>query len=372
MYGETYLVERITRALAVPNKGGRTGPLTVGIGDDAAALRVAPGRELVLSCDAFLEGVHFLRGVHPADSVGYKALARAVSDLAAMGAEPTFFFLTLALPGELAGAWLDDFLAGMRRASRELGIVLAGGDTSQFPKVAISLTVLGEVAAKRAAKRSGAHPGDLLYVSGRLGGAQLGLELIRKLSPRTRSAFLDRPRKGTASAVPKMTQNPGVLTAEDKNSAVSLKCLLQPHLYPRIRLALGGWLASKRAASAMMDISDGLSTDLARLCAASGVGARLTLDAIPQVRLSPEEIRLLKARGVKFDPLALALHGGDDYGLLFAVPPKRVALLKRAPGFADLRCIGEATTRRDRIETADAKGQLRELRPGGWDSFRAR
>ena len=177
----------------------------------------------------------------------------------------------------------------------------------------MAITVLGEAPSGKAVKRSGARPGDILYVSGRLGQAQLGLELLRFGRPR-------RPGgQGGASA------------------ASTLTCY--PHLYPKIRMELGAWLAERGVVSAMMDLSDGLSTDLERLCAASGVGARIWADRIPQVQLPAAKIRGVNSGNL--DPLAMALHGGDDYELLFTVPPRRVKDLRGAPGFSDLTAIGE-------------------------------
>src|SRR5580704_11668553 len=200
MERESQLVERIARELtsgftssqAQPSSGRRgishrsrrhpgmvgSTDLRLGIGDDAAIISPRSGTEWVLTCDAFLEGVHFLARTHPPDSIGYKSLVRATSDLAAMGATPRFFLLTLALPGSRTGRWLDEFLAGMRRAALLLGLRLAGGDTTRNPTIFISITVLGEVMDGRAVTRAGARPGDTIYVSGKLGRAQLGLELI--------------------------------------------------------------------------------------------------------------------------------------------------------------------------------------------------
>lgn len=176
---EDQLIERIAKAVpSVRGAGSRAG-LRVGIGDDDAVGAPRAGCEWLLHCDAFLDGIHFHAKTYPADSVGYKSLARATSDLAAMGAEPRFFLLTLALPASLTGNWLDGFLRGMRRASRQLGILLAGGDTTRSDKVSISITVVGELGRGLAVRRSGARPGDLVYVSGRLGRAQLGLELMK-------------------------------------------------------------------------------------------------------------------------------------------------------------------------------------------------
>jgi len=328
MADEQSLIQRIRRA--IPSQAGATGVLRLGIGDDAALLRPARGREIVLTCDAFLENVHFLRASHPPDSVGYKSLARATSDLAAMGASPSFFLLTLALPPELTTKWLDLFLAGMARAAKEYALSLIGGDTSRQVQIAVSITVIGEIAPHSAILRSGARPGDLLYASGSLGAAQLGLELVRRgLSHQAR-----------------------------------WKPLLRTHLYPSIRLALGQKLARKPWASAMIDLSDGLSTDLARLCAASHVGARVFLDRIPAV-VVPQSLR---AMGI--DPVQCALHGGDDYELLFAVPRH---LAKRIPPRyrgVPLAPIGEITRQR-KVLLINAKGRAAPLTPFGWDSFRS-
>jgi thiamine-monophosphate kinase len=343
---EDKLVLRIARALPSvvgvqsPVARTRTG-LELGIGDDAAILAPAKGSEWIVSTDAFLEGVHFLGDRHPANSVGFKALARAASDLDAMGARPRLYFLTLALPARRTGKWLDDFLRGMARAARELGMRLAGGDTSQFPSVSLAITVLGEAPLGKAVKRSGARPGDILYVSGRLGRAQLGLELFRRLSR-------------------------GKLSVSLAGRSL-LRHLLRPHLYPKVRMKLGVWLAESGIASAMMDLSDGLSTDLARLCAASSIGVRIWADRIPQVQLPAAKIRGVNSGDL--DPLAMALHGGDDYELLFTVPPRRVKDLKGAPGFSKLTAIGEIERGR-RAVLVSSDGHIGPLRPGGWDPFR--
>src|SRR5690242_12256312 len=174
MEQEAQLIERVRRAIPSRESGG----LRLGIGDDAAVIAARDGSEWVLSCDAFLEGVHFLANRHPADSAGFKALARATSDLAAMGAQPRLFLLTLALPASRTGKWLDGFLGGMGRAARQLGMRIAGGDSTKSARISASITVLGEVRRGLAVRRSGARPGDILCVSGRLGGAELGLKMV--------------------------------------------------------------------------------------------------------------------------------------------------------------------------------------------------
>lgn len=363
MVQERQLVEKITRAL-LPQRAASS-RLKLGIGDDAAVISLGSRTEWVLSCDTFLENVHFRLKTHPPDSVGYKALARATSDLAAMGATPRFFLLTLALPAGAAGAlagwsfvgrgfshdktsapdsgalalevpsesWLNAFLKGMARASRELGITIIGGDTTQSRTVFISITVLGEIAPGHALTRSGARPGDIIYVSGKLGRAQLGLELV--------------------------------LRGHARNHQV--RALVQPHLYPKIQIALGSWLAQHRTAASAMDLSDGLSTDLGRLCAASQVGAKIYASKIPSVTIPPAAARYLGKP--KLDPLQLALHGGEDYELLFTVSSRQAKKLNGAPGAAALTAIGEITRKRELILVA-SNGREAPLKSQGWDPFR--
>jgi thiamine-monophosphate kinase len=334
---EEKVLERIRRAFAgtrLRAERGRLGSevrsrfLTLGIGDDAALVSGTPGYEIVLTCDWFLEGTHFLRDKHPADAVGWKCLARAISDIAAMGAAPRCFLLSLALPRELAGAWLDDFLGGLRRAARRFGCSLAGGDTTERREVLLNVGVIGEVRCGREVRRSGARPGDIIYVSGRLGEAELGLQLLQ----------------------------------ERKRGLSAREARLRKHLYPEPRLELGRWLSEKRVASAMMDLSDGLSSDLRRLCEASRVGAVIESDLLPTVRVK----KLERNRGV--NPLQLALHGGDDYELLFTVPKSKAKRLPHSVGGVAITRIGEITRTRE-LTVTDGKGQPRVLKPGGWDPF---
>lgn len=355
MTAEDDLIKRVSRAVPASERArGRRGSgaagrakLRLGIGDDAALLTVPRGGELVLSCDTTLEGIHFLADRHPADSVGYKALARATSDLAAMGATPHSFLLTLALPESRTGKWLDRFLQGIARGAREFGMVLAGGDTTRSRAIFISITVIGEVAPGRAVRRSGARPGDGLYMSGVLGAAELGLRMVRGHDGVSISSQLK----------PLMSQFPP----------------LKRHLYPQIPLELGAFLGRNGIASAMMDISDGLSTDLARLCAASGVGARVEAERLPRVRLAAArrgstQLARTLAR-LKFDPLELALHGGEDYELLFTVAPKNEAKLSVATRFCPITRIGEVTRHKSIVLVA-RDGSTRALQPRGWDPFR--
>jgi len=317
---EQDLVQSIERAF----RSSRSSALTLSLGDDAALWRRPHSKNTILTCDWFLEGTHFLRQKHPPDAIGWKCLARAVSDIAAMGGKPECFLLSLALPEELAGKWLFAFLRGLRRASRATACALAGGDTTRNERVLVSVTVLGEVAPGQAVLRSGARPGDLLYASGTLGEAELGLAEMRRLQTLRHSP----------------------------NAA------LGKHLYPQPRLALGQWLAHNRLPSAMMDLSDGLSTDLPRLCAASRVGATIDSSCLP-----------LTSQTDRRRALELALHGGDDYELLFAVSPRKASLLPRRFRGLKLTRIGKIT-RQQEILLQDSTGSTTFLRPGGWDPFR--
>ncbi len=342
---ESKLVARIARAFPTKTTGRLGGRLRLGIGDDAAIISSQGNNDWVLSCDAFLEGAHFLAKSHSPDSIGYKSLVRATSDLAAMGATPSFFLLTLAIPPSRTGKWLDGFLRGLARAARSMNMALLGGDTTKSAAVSISIAVIGHIARGRAVTRAGARPGDLIYVSGILGRAQLGLEILLGRSFRAK-------------------------TVTDRNSSDAspeLRRLLRHHLYPTIRLDLGAWLANHRVASAMMDISDGLSTDLVRLCTASGVGAQLRSASIPRVAV-PATLSC-HLRQPALDPLKLALHGGEDYELLFTVSPRNIRKLRSAPRFSKLTAIGEVT-RDKRIWLISPDGSKKPLTSKGWDPFR--
>jgi thiamine-monophosphate kinase len=326
--GEPVLMDRVRLSARTANN--RSSAVSLGIGDDAALLSPRPGYQTVLTCDWFLEGTHFWRDKHPADAVGWKCLARAASDVAAMGGEPRCFLLSLALPQSHTGRWLVEFLVGLRRAARKLKCPLAGGDTTLRREILINVTVIGEVRQGQAVLRSGARAGDAVFVSGRLGEADLGLQILR------RKSRIDR-------------KDP----------------LLRKHLYPEPRIALGRWLSSRRLASAMMDLSDGLSSDLPRLCAASGVGARVVEAKIPALSISGK-LRL----GKIFDPRDLALNGGDDYELLFTVRPNKFRQIPRSFQGLALTHIGEITSKRS-LKLVRADGREATLQPRGWDPFRS-
>jgi thiamine-monophosphate kinase len=325
---EDRLTEKIRRYLhQAGSRDARNSNLRVAIGDDAAVWRPRPGYETILTCDWFLEGTHFLADQHPPATVASKSLARAVSDIAAMGGEPRCFLLSLALPARRVGKWLEKFLLALRAAAGTWNCPIAGGDTTRGDHILISITVVGECQRGRMILRNGARPGDAIFVTGRLGEAEYGLQLIK----RGWKASLRDPR-------------------------------LKKHLRPAPRLAAGRWLAQRCLATAMMDLSDGLSTDLPRLCKASQVGARIEKRGLPLVRVAGRDRRRLPAT-------ELGLHGGDDYELLFTVAPKDLKRIPGKIGQLPVTRIGEITLKRQ-IVLAGQNGLVRELKNKGWDPFR--
>jgi len=336
MRTEADIIARLARE--IPSRIGARHPADVplGIGDDAAVVRTLPGRDWVVSTDAFIEGRHFLARIHPPYFVGFKALARAVSDLAAMGATPRYFLLTLALPARKAGAWLDHFIRGMGHGGRMFRMHLIGGDVSRDDHVVAAITVIGEAPRNGVLTRSGGRPGDALYVTGRLGAAQAGLETMLREGPRALTRL------------------------DDSNS-------LLRHFYPQPRLDIGRLLAGRRLASAAMDISDGLSTDLGRLCAASGAGAVIHSGALPIARDERPGTRRRDSRRERASELRRALHGGDDYELLFTVLRARVSRVPSEFRGVPITRIGELTAGRKILLETD--GRTRALHPHGWDHF---
>ena len=321
---EKQMVEWLKRRHAPAGRG-----LLLGIGDDAALVKPSAGTEWILTTDLMVEDVHFLTRLEPARSVGHRAMARGLSDVAAMGGRPRFALVSLALSGDLPSKWFGEFYQGLQALARRFKVTLVGGDTAISPRGTMVDTVLvGEVRSGYALRRSGARPADRIFVSGRVGLSAWGLKLLRSKS---------RP------------------TQKIQREAI------HSHLYPAPRCSLGERLALNRTASAMIDISDGPALDLHRLCEASGVGARLRGDNIPH----PDPTGKLLPR---HEALRLALEGGEDYELLFTVSPKKVRRLSAKPADVALTEIGEITRGR-KIEIVQ-DGKTRSLASGGYDHFR--
>lgn len=289
------------------------------MGDDCAVLRIPPRHQTLVTTDFSLEGIHFRREWHPPESVGHRCLARGLSDIAAMGGTPVAAFLSLALPRHLPQTWVDAFVKGLLRLASKYRVPLAGGDTAESPSgVLVDIVVVGSVPRGKAILRSGANPGDRIYVTGELGAAAAVLEQLfsdRKLRP------ADHAR----------------------------------HFYPEPRVEVGRVLGEKNLASAMIDVSDGLSTDLSHICEESGVGAEIDAVSLPAAKLDKKTV-----------PLRFALHGGEDYELLFTAPP-----LKRIPpriAGVPVSEIGRVIRAR-RMYLVEKNGSRTPLQPEGWQHF---
>ena len=310
MLPERQLIAHIRRTLRSRNR-----QVILGIGDDCAILRVPAGDEVLITTDFSLEGVHFKREWQSAECVGHRCLVRGLSDIAAMGGRPIAAFLSLAVPSDLSQKWVDRFFAGLHSLARKHRVELAGGDTAQsLSGVLADIVLIGSVGKGKALLRSGATVGDQIYVTGELGESAAAIDLL------------------TAGRIAKRD------------------------VFPNPRLAVGEWLQENRVASSAIDISDGLSTDLSHLCEESGVGAVMEAEAIP---IRPEARSLENA-------LELALHGGEDYELLFTAPrsnrvPKSIAGVK-------VRRIGEIVGGKQINLVRNGKRQV--LLPRGWEHFR--
>ena len=314
-----------------------------GIGDDAAVLAFKPGYEVLLKSDMSIEGVHFKTSLHPPRSVGHRALARSLSDIAAMGGTPKFALVAITLSTRPNHSWLKSFYHGLFALATRCGVAVVGGDTAVVTEgTMVDLVVAGEVEPGRALLRSGARPGDAIYVSGWPGASALGLRLLMG-RPRLSRGFLIPPSGRTTASAPFHPRH-----------------ALQAHLYPEPRLALGRHLLKRRLASAAMDVSDGISTDLGRLAEASAVGVVVQQDLLPKPANLPFR---------ETDWLELALHGGEDYELLFTVSRRRVPLVPRTFQGVPLHRIGEITKSRA-LRLVGPDGKERELEPGGYDHFR--
>lgn len=298
--------------------------MIAGIGDDCSVLRIPAGYEALVTTDFSLEGVHFRREWHPAKSAGHRCLVRGLSDIAAMGGEPLAAFLSLAVPAKLPQRWVDDFIAGLLAVAKQFGVVLAGGDTASSPAgILADITVIGSVPKGKAILRSGARPGDLVYVTGALGGAAATLDLLY-------------------------------------SGAANLKPASFPsHFFPSPRIELARLLREKKIAHSMIDISDGLSTDLSHICHESGVGAEIQEWALPCAKIGSP------SRAVES---AFALNGGDDYELLFTASP--LTRVSRTVAGVPITQIG-TITRKKRMCLVLGDGSVTELKPQGWEHFGA-
>jgi thiamine-monophosphate kinase len=322
---EKQLIARIRRSV----KPARDRSIIKGIGDDCAVLRVPRGHEALVTTDFSLEGVHFRREWHPAEVVGHRCLTRGLSDIAAMGGDPIAAFLSLALPADLDQKWVDGFMRGFAALARKFGVTLAGGDTAQSPTgVLADIMVLGSVPQGKVVLRSGARVGDDIYVTGKLG---MGIAALNRLFAGER---------------------PGTVLG-DKSA--------RKHFRPMPRIEIGRYLRERGLASAMIDISDGLSTDLAHVCEESNVSAAIAEEAVPI------------ARGATLND---ALHGGDEYELIFTARPQKHEKIPESLGGVPITWIGAVTKAACAGRKSAPKLWLvnndrgrTELIPRGWEHF---
>lgn len=297
--------------------------LIAGIGDDAAIFTTPNNYQNLISTDLLIEDIHFNLEYTPADLLGYKALAVNLSDIAAMGGKANFFLLSIARPKILSDEFLTNLLSGMFELAKKYKVSLIGGDTSASPnKLFLNLTILGQSLVNKAVMRSGAKPGDEIYVSGKLGGAALGLELLQKGKRLT-----------------------------DNNLTEIEKSALLAQLKPEPRLDLASQLI--QLVTAMIDISDGLSSDLGHICEESKVGATVDSDLLPLFD------------GTTIDQ---ALNGGEDYELLFTVSAEKASQVKDLSAlFPNLTKIGVITS--DLTKWLITQNGQIPLKSGGYDHF---
>ncbi len=326
---ETALIEALGRKFGPPPPG-----VVLGIGDDCAALSLDGADYLLWTVDTLVEGVHFDLSYLTLAQLGWKTLAVNLSDIAAMGGEPGPALLSLGWPPERDPALALEVADGLARAGREYGVAVIGGDTVASPgQLAVTITLTGRVPARRMLRRAGAREGDLIYVTGELGEAAAGLQALK------RRAELDADLE---------------------------KALVAAHLAPKPQLAAGLLLAGQSLASAAIDLSDGVASDLYHLCQASRVGALIPAAAVP---ISPRV--LAAAPYLQADPLRLALMGGEDYHLLFTSPPPKAVRLSTAFASAGLPpplLLGEIVAG-DRVTLLGAPGEA-DISGAGYDHFR--
>ncbi|MCP4664803.1 MAG: thiamine-phosphate kinase, partial [Deltaproteobacteria bacterium] len=306
-----------------------------GIGDDCAVIGPYDGKVLLVTTDMLLQDIHFILPKTSPQVIGRKAAVVNLSDIAAMGGEPRHLFMSLAAPRAMDVGILHAMYRGVKGVCRDYGVNILGGDTSAFSEgIMISVTVIGEAREEEVLYRSGAGPGDRIYVTGTLGDSAAGLKLIKEQ-----------------------------VTAPDKTAFP----LRDAHNLPVPFMEAGRMIARSGLASAMIDLSDGLLSDLRHVCEASGVGARLFRSALP---LS-EEVRTL-ARLNKLDPYELALHGGEDYRLLVTVPEAHIEPFERMfkeTGPCRVYGIGE-TTEKKGLGVIGPDGAEQGLEAAGFDHFK--
>jgi thiamine-monophosphate kinase len=361
--------------------------IITGIGDDGAVIRESGSRDLIVTTDLLIEGVDFHVRAAPAHLIGHKALAVSLSDIAAMGARPSWSFLSFGMPRNLwESSFKHEFIDGYLALADQFGVTLSGGDVSESTTgVVIDSIVLGEAETGAAVKRAGASIGDQIYVTGNLGGAAAGLKLIELGArvderskvrgqrsgddPRGSSPIVGEGSVSVPGAVATGSSGPldvschSALVTSQPSDHDSIQSLLLRQLRPNPRVGWGIILGEQHLATSMIDISDGLSSDLNHLCQASKVGALIDASAIPL----NEDVKTLCGRRA-LDPLALALHGGEDFELLFTVAPEDVSRLPKKVDGVPISRIGEINNLAGSIRVRE-RDRLWDLPPAGFSHF---
>jgi thiamine-monophosphate kinase len=329
-------IRKLSRMIGLKPQAGSG--VVVGLGDDAAAFRATSGFDLLVCSDLSVEGVHFRTDWSSPEQIGYKGLAVTVSDVAAMGGHPIYALLNLALPKDKPEDFFKMLFSGIFELADKLGLRVIGGDTSSSPgPVFLDSMVIGECLEGAAVTRSGAKAGDLIFVTGTLGASALGLRLLQQSL--VSSAENDK--------VPTWVRDHAIAR----------------HLKPEPLVNAGHAIGAAGLATSMIDISDGLSTDLSHILTESGQGAMLLAEAIP----ISEGVLAARDAGIEIDPLALALSSGEEYELLFTARPENRALLEDLVDSVGSRasCIGEIVA--DHGLKLHRDGVTEEIRVTGYE-----
>ncbi|NOT37014.1 MAG: thiamine-phosphate kinase [Saprospiraceae bacterium] len=331
--GEFALIEHLTHEIVIHND-----ETLLGIGDDAAIIENTSACTLV-STDLLIEGIHFDLMYHPLKHLGYKAVIVNLSDIIAMNAIPKQITVSIAVSNRFSIEALEELYKGIKLACDTYKIDLIGGDTSSSHKgLIISITAIGVQQKEKIVKRSGAKIGDYIYVSGDLGGAYLGLQLLE----REKKIYIENP-----GVQPKLDENRGII---------------EKFLKPEIRKDIITMLDhAKIIPTSMIDISDGLSSDLIHICRQSNVGA-----SIEEANVPIDQEAQLMALEFHLDPITCALSGGEDYELLFTISPSDHEKIKQLPSFY---YIGEIVSPESGVKLKTSKGNLHEITAQGWKHF---
>lgn len=330
--GEFGFIQRIGKRFQIKKRSSDSS-IILGMGDDAAVIKPSPGKLLLFSTDTLREEIHFRKDSSSFYDIGWKSVAVSISDIAAMGGTPRYLLLSLAIPDKTSVKDLDDLLKGVSDIIERYDVSLIGGNVSGSEDgITIDTTVIGESSKQRTIVRSGASDGDLIYVTGSIGGSAMGFDLLN-------------------SSVKRKSSVPVILT----------------HLRPVPRVKEGILLSTESLATAMIDISDGLMSDLAHVCKQSKVGACLYSNLIPMPYITGK----LK-KGLAKSPLFYALYGGEDYELLFTVNKKKRNRLEDVFKREGLKItfIGEIVSEELGIFTLDERGVKENINPTGYDHFR--